>query len=90
MGLEGGGYGGQPANWIITRTDRFRAAIPTAGISNLVTQNCLSYYHDYLTMEYGDFPVRVVQRRMARQGGPAGRQGRDGQNVTWMDRAVSG
>jgi dipeptidyl aminopeptidase/acylaminoacyl peptidase len=56
MGLEGGSYGGQLANWIITRTDRFRAAIPTAGISNLVTQNYLSYYHDYLAVEYGDFP----------------------------------
>jgi dipeptidyl aminopeptidase/acylaminoacyl peptidase len=56
MGLEGGSYGGQLANWIITRTDRFKAAIPTAGISNLVTQNYLSYYHDYLAVEYGDFP----------------------------------
>lgn len=56
MGLEGGSYGGQLANWIITRTDRFKAAIPSAGISNLVTQNYLSYYHDYLAVEYGDFP----------------------------------
>jgi dipeptidyl aminopeptidase/acylaminoacyl peptidase len=58
MGLEGGSYGGQLANWIITRTDRFKAAIPTAGISNLVTQNYVSYYHDYLAVEYGDFPHR--------------------------------
>jgi dipeptidyl aminopeptidase/acylaminoacyl peptidase len=56
MGLEGGSYGGQLTNWIITRTDRFKAAIPSAGISNLVTQNYLSYYHDYLAVEYGDFP----------------------------------
>ncbi len=56
MGLEGGSYGGQLTNWIITRTDRFKAAIPTAGISNLVTQNYVSYYHDYLAVEYGDFP----------------------------------
>jgi len=56
MGLEGGSYGGQLANWIITQTDRFKAAIPTAGISNLVTQNYLSYYHDYLAVEYGAFP----------------------------------
>ncbi len=56
MGLEGGSYGGQLANWIITQTDRFSAAIPTAGISNLVTQNYLSYYHDYLAVEYGGFP----------------------------------
>ncbi|HLK70013.1 MAG TPA: S9 family peptidase [Bryobacteraceae bacterium] len=56
MGLEGGSYGGQLANWIITRTPRFKAAIPTAGISNLVTENYVSYYHDYLAVEYGDFP----------------------------------
>jgi len=56
MGLEGGSYGGQLTNWIITQTDRFKAAIPAAGISNLVTQNYLSYYHDYLAVEYGAFP----------------------------------
>jgi dipeptidyl aminopeptidase/acylaminoacyl peptidase len=56
MGLEGGSYGGQLANWIVTRTARFRAAIPSAGISNLVTQNYLAYYHDYLAVEYGAFP----------------------------------
>ena len=48
MGIEGGSYGGQLTNWIITQTTRFKAAIPTAGISNLVTENYLSYYHDYL------------------------------------------
>jgi dipeptidyl aminopeptidase/acylaminoacyl peptidase len=56
MGLEGGSYGGQLANWIITQTDRFAAAVPAAGISNLVTQNYLSYYHDYLAVEFGAFP----------------------------------
>src|SRR5581483_9496564 len=56
LGLEGGSYGGQLANWIITQTDRFKAAVPTSGISNLVTQNYLSYYHDYLAVEFGGFP----------------------------------
>jgi dipeptidyl aminopeptidase/acylaminoacyl peptidase len=56
MGIEGGSYGGQLTNWIITQTSRFAAAIPTAGISNLVTQNYLSYYHDYLAVEFGAFP----------------------------------
>jgi dipeptidyl aminopeptidase/acylaminoacyl peptidase len=56
MGLEGGSYGGQLTNWIITQTDRFRAAVPAASISNLVTQNYLSYYHDYLAVEFGGFP----------------------------------
>jgi dipeptidyl aminopeptidase/acylaminoacyl peptidase len=56
MGVEGGSYGGQLTNWIVTQTPRFKAAIPSAGISNLVTQNYLAYYHDYLAVEYGGFP----------------------------------
>jgi dipeptidyl aminopeptidase/acylaminoacyl peptidase len=56
LAVEGGSYGGQLTNWLITQTERFRAAVPSAGISNLVTQNYLAYYHDYLAVEYGDFP----------------------------------
>ncbi len=56
MGLEGVSYGGQLTNWIITETDRFKAAIPISGISNLITQNYLSYYHDYLAVEFGGYP----------------------------------
>ncbi len=56
LGVEGGSYGGQLTNWIITRTDRFRAAIPIAGISNLVSFNYMSYYHDYLAVEFGAYP----------------------------------
>src|SRR5207247_2218594 len=56
MGLEGGSYGGQLTNWIITQTDRFKAAVPISSISNLITQNYLSYYHDYLAVEFGGFP----------------------------------
>lgn len=56
LGIEGGSYGGQLTNWIITRTDRFKAAIPIAGISNLVSFNYMSYYHDYLAVEFGRYP----------------------------------
>ena len=56
LGMEGGSYGGQLANWIVTQTDRFKAAIPTAGIANLVSFNYLAYYHDYLAVEFGAFP----------------------------------
>jgi len=56
VGIEGGSYGGQLTNWLITQTRRFAAAIPRAGISNLVSFNYLSYYHDYLAVEYGGFP----------------------------------
>jgi len=53
VGVEGGSYGGQLANWLITQTSLFAAAIPRAGIANLVSFNFLSYYHDYLAVEYG-------------------------------------
>jgi dipeptidyl aminopeptidase/acylaminoacyl peptidase len=56
MGVEGGSYGGQLANWLVTQTTRFKASVPGWGISNLITQNYLSYYHDYLAVEYGAFP----------------------------------
>lgn len=56
LGIEGVSYGGQLTNWIITQTDRFKAAIPTAGISNLVSFNYTAYYHDYLAVEYGAYP----------------------------------
>jgi dipeptidyl aminopeptidase/acylaminoacyl peptidase len=56
LGVEGGSYGGQLANWLVTRTDRFKAAIPTAGISNLVSFNYTAFYHDYLAVEFGAYP----------------------------------
>jgi dipeptidyl aminopeptidase/acylaminoacyl peptidase len=57
LGIEGGSYGGQLTDWIITRTTRFKAAIPSAGISNLVSFNYMSYYHDYLAVEFGKYPT---------------------------------
>ena len=56
LGVEGGSYGGQLTNWLITQTDRFRAAVPASGISNLVSFNYMAYYHDYLAVEFGAFP----------------------------------
>lgn len=56
LGVEGGSYGGQLTDWLITQTDRFKAAIPAASIANLVSFNYMSYYHDYLAVEFGLFP----------------------------------
>ncbi|MEI6669279.1 MAG: S9 family peptidase [Acidobacteriota bacterium] len=56
LGIEGGSYGGQLTNWMITRTDRFKAAVSLAGISNLVSFNYTAYYHDYLAVEFGAYP----------------------------------
>jgi dipeptidyl aminopeptidase/acylaminoacyl peptidase len=55
LGIEGGSYGGQMADWLITQTNRFKAAIPTAGVTDLVTLDYLQYYHDYLPSEYGGY-----------------------------------
>jgi len=56
LGVEGGSYGGQLSNWIVTQTTRFKAAIPWASISNIVSHNYMSVYHDYLEQEYDGKP----------------------------------
>jgi dipeptidyl aminopeptidase/acylaminoacyl peptidase len=37
LGVTGGSYGGYLTNWIITHTDRYKAAIPVACISDVLT-----------------------------------------------------
>ncbi|HEY7290058.1 MAG TPA: S9 family peptidase [Vicinamibacterales bacterium] len=61
LGIEGVSYGGQLTDWLITQTPRFKAAIPTAGISNLVSFNYMAYYHDYLAVEFGVRPDEMWQ-----------------------------
>jgi dipeptidyl aminopeptidase/acylaminoacyl peptidase len=56
LGVEGQSYGGQLSNWLVTQTPRFAAAVPAASISNLVSHNYMSVYHDYLEQEYGGKP----------------------------------
>jgi dipeptidyl aminopeptidase/acylaminoacyl peptidase len=55
MGIEGVSYGGQLTEWLITQTNEFKAAIPTAGIVNLVSYNYMTYYNQYEEMEFGQF-----------------------------------
>jgi len=55
MGIEGVSYGGQLTEWLITQTNEFKAAIPTAGIANLVSYNYMTYYNQYEEMEFGQF-----------------------------------
>ncbi|MGI9074092.1 MAG: S9 family peptidase [Bryobacteraceae bacterium] len=55
MGIEGVSYGGQLSEWLITQTNEFKAAIPTAGISNLISYNYMTYYNQYEEMEFGQF-----------------------------------
>ena len=55
MGIEGGSYGGQLTEWLITQTNEFKAAIPLAGIANLISYNYMTYYNQYEEMEFGKF-----------------------------------
>lgn len=55
MGIEGISYGGQLTDWLITQTNEFKAAIPIAGISNLISYNYMTYYNQYEEMEFGQF-----------------------------------
>ena len=56
LGVEGVSYGGQLSSWLITQTNMFKAAIPTAGIMNIVSYNYMTYYNQYEQMEWGVFP----------------------------------
>ncbi|MBQ9565770.1 MAG: S9 family peptidase [Synergistaceae bacterium] len=48
LGVTGGSYGGYMTNWIITRTNRFRAAVSQRGIANWISKfgGCdIGYYY---------------------------------------------
>jgi len=55
MGIEGVSYGGQLTDWLITQTNEFKAAVPIAGITNLISYNYMTYYNQYEEMEFGQF-----------------------------------
>jgi dipeptidyl aminopeptidase/acylaminoacyl peptidase len=56
LGVEGVSYGGQLSAWLITQTRMFKAAIPIAAITNLISYNYTTYYNQYEQMEFGIFP----------------------------------
>ncbi|MDX6695319.1 MAG: hypothetical protein QOF02_2922 [Blastocatellia bacterium] len=56
MGVTGGSYGGFMTNWIITQTPRFKAAVASASLSNLVSFYSTSLYQDLIHAEFGGFP----------------------------------
>ena len=56
MGVEGGSYGGQLTNWIITQTDRFKSAVPQSSISNLISLGYTIWAQDYIEVEFGGHP----------------------------------
>ncbi len=56
LGIEGTSYGGQLSTWIPTQTNIFKAAIPTAAITNIISYNYMTYYNQYEAMEWGVYP----------------------------------
>src|SRR5262249_26819615 len=56
LGVEGTSYGGQLSTWLITQTNIFRAAIPTAAITNIISYNYMTYYNQYEAMTSAPSP----------------------------------
>jgi len=56
LGVEGTSYGGQLSTWLITQTNIFKAAVPTAAITNIISYNYMTYYNQYEAMEWGTYP----------------------------------
>jgi dipeptidyl aminopeptidase/acylaminoacyl peptidase len=62
LGVTGQSYGGYMTNWIITQTNRFKAAVVDGGISNLISFAGTSLYHSLMESEfngsvYDNFPL---------------------------------
>jgi dipeptidyl aminopeptidase/acylaminoacyl peptidase len=56
LGVTGGSYGGFMTNWIVTQTVRFKAAVASASVSNLISFYATSLYQDLVQAEFGGFP----------------------------------
>ena len=56
MGVTGGSYGGYMTNWIVTQTDRFRAGVTLASVSNLISFYATSLYQDLIHAEFNGMP----------------------------------
>jgi len=77
LGLTGGSYGGYTTNWIITQTDRFKAAVTFRSICNWVSKfgvsdigymqpeaisGCKTYWGDEIEEQLKHSPIRYVHR----------------------------
>ena len=56
LGVTGGSYGGYMTNWVITQTQRFKAAVSIASVSNMVSFYATSLYQDLVHAEFDGFP----------------------------------
>lgn len=56
LGVTGGSYGGFMTNWVITQTNRFKAAVASASLSNLISFYGTSLYTDLIEAEFNMMP----------------------------------
>lgn len=56
MGVTGGSYGGFMTNWVVTQTDRYKAAVTVASVSNLISFYGTSLYQLLIETEFNGFP----------------------------------
>lgn len=56
LGVHGGSYGGFMTNWVITQTHRFKAAVASASLSNLISFYGTSLYTDLIEAEFNMMP----------------------------------
>jgi len=68
LGVEGWSYGGFMTNWIITHTDRFKAAVSGAGLSNLESFYGTTDIQGYMEYYHKGFPW--ISREIYRQSSP--------------------
>jgi dipeptidyl aminopeptidase/acylaminoacyl peptidase len=56
LGVTGGSYGGFMTNWVITQTPRFKVAVASASLSNLISFYATSLYQDLIHVEFKGYP----------------------------------
>lgn len=56
MGVTGGSYGGFMTNWVVTQTDRYKAAATVASVSNLISFYGTSLYQLLIETEFNGLP----------------------------------
>ncbi len=54
LGISGGSYGGFMTAWAVTQTDRFKAGVMSAGVSDWRSFHGRSYLCDWDSIHYGD------------------------------------
>jgi dipeptidyl aminopeptidase/acylaminoacyl peptidase len=54
--VTGGSYGGFMTNWVITQTNRFKAAVSVASVADMISFYATSLYQDLVHAEFRGFP----------------------------------